>query len=351
LKNLDELARFSALYSDRVYMFNPLAKTASVLGNRPEHDSIEFRLELWDNLTVLVHGKRLIEAQLIVPFTPRAHLCPSCLAKAVFGVGEGTSFRSMQKDLEARLKRRLGVQVGIDGDDLVIELDGSRLGVDDHEPGIFVISPVPEFIVSDKELYAAMKEGGTATYPNKTLKKLKPHIFYSDGILEDIIYQMAVAYSVGSRFLTQGGLHAEALLSMAGDRRRRQMNRALLARLAIQLPIAADVPIQKLVELRDREQDAFVRFRAALNQVADAVRGEAERDFPRFAADIYDDIVRPRLAELNERVNAAKRDLVTSTLANAGGAMGVLCLGFFSGVLSADMTQVLQSLGHGCSGV
>jgi hypothetical protein len=111
------------------------------------------------------------------------------------------------------------------------------------------------------------------------------------------------------------------------------------------LPFADGVPVKKLLRLRQREEESFIRFQAAMHRIVAEARSLGGEITEQDARNLYGDVIRPRLAELDQKVKEAKRDLVRRPAASVAGTAAVLGFGFFSGVLAAEVQALIGALG------
>jgi hypothetical protein len=96
------------------------------------------------------------------------------------------------------------------------------------------------------------------------------------------------------------------------------------------LPSLRDVPVKELIAIRHAEGDFFVAFRGALTKAAKELLAKGGvTNAQRGAEIILDDIVRPELARLDQRLRAAERALtrkvaVSATLGGLATTCGLL---------------------------
>ena len=150
---------------------------------------------------------------------------------------------------------------------------------------------------------------------------------------------------LGTSFLTERHLDIDLLHSISGDPATRRHNQLLQEHFEIMLPFADGVPVAQLLKLRRREEEAFFRFQAAMHRMVTEIRSQGAEMTVHDARSLYGDVIRPRLAELDQRVNEAKRDLVRHPAASLAGTVAVLGLGFFSGALAVEIQAALGALG------
>ena len=100
LGKADRLARFAALYADRVLIPNFFADYSPDVGHPPTTHSESFRERVADDVRVILSLKPVLEAGLVEPFTPPEMACAHCLAPQVFGLGADKRLFKMLRKLE-----------------------------------------------------------------------------------------------------------------------------------------------------------------------------------------------------------------------------------------------------------
>jgi hypothetical protein len=140
-------------------------------------------------------------------------------------------------------------------------------------------------------------------------------------------------------------LDIDLLHSIASDPVTQQRNTILQKHFQLMLPFAEDIPVKQLLKLRQREEEAFFRFQAAMHRTVAEIRSQRGEMANQDARSLYGDMIRPRLAELDQKVKEAKRDLVRQPAASLAGTVAVLGSGFFSGALAAELQAIIGALG------
>ena len=82
-----------------------------------------------------------------------------------------------------------------------------------------------------------------------------------------------------------------------------------------------------------------------MHRMITEIRSQKAEMTEQDARGLYGDVIRPRLAELDQKIKEAKRDLVRHPAASVAGTVAVLGFGFFSGVLAAELQAVIGALG------
>ncbi len=344
LEAADELARFAALYSDQVIIHNYLADFAPSWGHPPETDSTDFRCDLIDDITILLHLRPLIESGRMLVFSPPATTCPYCYAKHLFGPKADKRLQSVMRQLASELYEQMAVELY--RTDLGYEASlAMPEGIFRHQNYICQFETPPEPIVSNQDYVRRIESGESLLIPAQVRRDLGLHTELAEDVLWSIRYQMSVADVIGASFLTYRDVDLRVLSLISNDNALARRNTIAGKYLKAIVPFAADVPASKLLLLRQREGEAFIQFRAAFNTALAQVSSQQEEFTEEDAQSLYSDTIAPELARLEQKVNDAKRDLVKIPLASAVGTIAILAFGLYAGMVPSELKTAATALG------
>jgi len=91
--------------------------------------------------------------------------------------------------------------------------------------------------------------------------------------------------------------------------------------------------------------DAFLLFRKALNDAIDECRKQKTNFSEDDANAIYQDILRPRLANLNQKVKTARKSLAKSSATKILAWTGAITFGLYTGLLPTELAGLAKALG------
>jgi len=346
IERADELARFSALYSDHVLFYNFLSDIAPGFGHAPDEDSDDLRYRMYSDISVLNSIAPLIEQGVLIPYsTPKAY-CPSCYAHKFIGENAGKRFKRARSQLSKQLFDSMVVEID------VLEEEYWALCSGEHEyfsHGSFnyrLGENSPE-IENRPKIKKQLLEGNRIKASKALRKDLNLHGQLVTDMLSNASYQMAIAKMTGASFLTHSTPELSAIRSIGEDPNRRTINHAIENHWKTIVPFAEDVPIRSLLKLKLREKEAFARFRAALEKAVNAAYDEKQDFTIESARSIYSDIISPELSKLDQKVKEAKRDLIKHPLASAAGVMAALGVGLYTGMVPAELIPAAKALGLG----
>jgi hypothetical protein len=100
-----------------------------------------------------------------------------------------------------------------------------------------------------------------------------------------------------------------------------------------------------LIRVREREEEAFITYRYALNKAIGEFRASGDTFSERDARALYSDIIAPKLTALNQKVNQAKRDLKTKASRSFIALAGVITFGVYTGIIPPEYKALATALG------
>lgn len=334
-KQLAILGRFAALYADTV-VFPIEFKTF-------DPNTFDGRVDLLHNTLALVKLAPLIEAG-IVRITPSLGcVCNDCLCKR----GGGDTRRLMTKAKRFWRDRS-------DRFDIVYRPDRNGLqatGPTDFLPHSLNVE-APEF-AGLKGRRAKLIDGEPGISLSRTMVRskniLNDHIFSS--YLRDLLVQQTYGLASQTTYITDSPGQAAFFETVAGVDESEYSHASMAnaarfaASLAHTLPLVADLPLETVLKVRAQESDAFVRYRATINKL---VRERAKTDKRLTDAelrDLFQDELRPRIAELTESARVASTSSKKRAMFKAGSVGLAVSLGVLSGLLPSEYKAALLAAG------
>jgi hypothetical protein len=343
-KAANELARFAALYSDQVIIHSYLSRYAPSWGHPPEKDSPDFRINVIDDIRLLLLLRPLIEAGKIVVISPEAEICPYCYALKLFGSRADQRLRKAMKRLSKDLSQ-MSMEVYKAESGCYDLLYHTPHDLFRHEGHVRSYDKLPKPIASMPALVKQIKKGESVAVSGELKRKLGINAEVAEDVLGSLRYQMSVADLVGASFLTGRDVDIQVLSYISSDVEIDHRNEIAAKYLKAIVPFAADVPISSLLRLRHREEEAFIQFRSALDAALKEMVGQRGVFTERDAQSLYSDVIAPEIARLDRRVKEAKRDLIKAPFASAAGAAGVIAFGIYSGMVPAEVKLIASALG------
>jgi hypothetical protein len=100
-----------------------------------------------------------------------------------------------------------------------------------------------------------------------------------------------------------------------------------------------------LIKIRKREEEAFIKYRQALNEAIDTYKSISSSFSERDARALYSDVIAPGLANLNQSVQVAKRDLVKRAYRSVVAVVGAISFGLYTGFIPTELAEMAKVIG------
>ena len=343
LDKAKNLAQFSALYSDRIYInyypneyLNHLEKIETI-------DKEDLQIRFANDLRVLSYFRPLIESQKVIPIT-HPNYCPHCLAITSFGKDAEKRFNNIFSSLTKRYNKEMIVAVEKKGSTYGLGITASEELLEHGFTSIFSKTPFPN-IEKMPEILSQLHEGKIVILSPSEIRKLGLAEMLARRVRRDLGFELASTQSINTNFLTDRDLDIEVLKDLSGDPTIDERNHLIQKYLTCLVPFIENAKPADLLTIRQNEGDSFITFRKGLNQVIDEYRKQRNKFTENDAREIYGDIIEPKLAQLNIKVNAAQKSLVKNTASKIIGWAGAISLGWYAGLLPADLATAATALG------
>jgi hypothetical protein len=326
VRNAQILARYAALYADKVFAPVPLINPHTQ--KRPGDSNGEFGVRLSMTGTALsIHEMRpAIEAGMVEVITPQLHFCRNCIAKAL---GGRRRIVSAAHRLANEIRPSFSMSYRGPNPLPVFTVHGPVEYCDHGQFVRFYFKP-PSWLPK------AYKTEADSPIPAAILKKSR----IVDDLFQSIAFQVALqeflSFRYGARTLTTnpGELSFLAQLDPAAGFQR---NRATsLARLTHLIPLMNDIPLARAIRIRREESDAFLVYRKALNEVIQEQMKRADVISEEEAAELIGDVLEPEIAKLRQLAASELKKAETKARTRLLFAGTLLTLGLFRGLLPTE---------------
>lgn len=346
MRKADQLARFAALYSDHVIIHNFLADHSSIHGHTPKKDNINFRMRLKDDIKIVLHLKPLIEAGIIIPFTPKMHCCPACLAKIVFGKDADKRYKATRRRLVRLFRKNTLLEFRRDSEKSYVFLCHLPDELSEHRMTIIPLyfrGKLFKNIITQEMKNIAV--GDIIKVPKYICDKIKLDKMLAGEIFHDIFYHLSVSEVIGNSFLTARQLDIDFLDELSDNPEFVHRNAISVNHLQTVVPFAGDIPVSKLLTLRKRENASFIEFRKAIGEAISQLQNEKNKITSLKAKELYSDIILPELARLDNKIKGAKIDLIRNSLSTAAVTTAAIGFGIYSGMIQPEILCAAKALG------
>jgi hypothetical protein len=340
IERITNLARFSVLYSDKVFINNFLTAYTDI-DNKSE---LNFAKNSFiEDLLVINTIKPIIDQGFIEFFAPERKVCFSCQAKQFLGDQAGKKFNNAYNKLKIEFLNNMSVKAWLSPESIVFDCNGPAPYFD-HEK-IHTSSIIPEILLQKTNILNKLKKGETITVSKSLIKELDLNTELAHQIVSDTISCLASSSSLKTSFLTDNDLHISFLNGLQHNYEISRRNQIAEKYLTTIVPFLDEIKLTDLIKLRKREEEAFVLFRKSINNSIDEISGSSDNFSEKDAKSIYSDIIVPSLANLDIKVKKAKKDLITKPIRSLIGVAGVLSFGLITGIISSNVSEIIKALG------
>jgi hypothetical protein len=288
----------------------------------------------------------LITAGVIVPFTPTLEYCPCCLAEKCLSSETTPLFREMRDQLENDYLERVEYKFRWNGRNYETIAKGPELLIE-HGRRKVRHTEIPHKIRSFPQVLRKARTKSGVTFSSEEVLEFGCHRRYLNDVLENIAFELTTAQSLKTSFLTERSLHIEVLNKLNQNPDIERRNRIAQEYLTSLVPFLSNVSLKDLMKLRREESEAFIVYRAALNEAIDEYRRTNANFSAKDAQALYLDVIAPRLSALDQKVTTAKRTLVKETVHDALAWTGAISFGVYAGFIPSDLIAAAGVLGMG----
>ena len=202
-----------------------------------------------------------------------------------------------------------------------------------HGSAGFLIEPLPTWL--PKRLRKAAHSGGHARYPlSKRLLERSGLVDVAiDAIVHDILGQHFMCRMLDTKYLTNRKADVVFLNAINDNENFTAWNEVLSQYLQYEMPVLTGVPLRDLIELRTHDYEAFRVYRDTFKGVIKDHIAKQPAITGKEAAEIYDDIVRPKLNKMNQKLKSVRDNLSSRLRRDVIITGGTLALGLSSGLV------------------
>lgn len=340
LERINKLARFSLMYSDKV-IISSFFTDYKVIPSKYFLD--QARQRFYEDLTVLFEIKEAISNGLIQFFSPEIDVCFTCQAKQFLGKEAASRFSMSYEALQNAFLENMNVTCEKDQDEYEFSCNGTYPYFD-HEFLQIADKLHPE-ICKRPRILKNIESGRPVNISKTLIKKMELHISYAHLVATNSIYGLSTSKCLNTSFLTENELHLSLLNSLQPNDEVSRRNLIAAKHMTSIVPFVEDVDINNLVKLRTRENESFLIYRKALTQAINEFAKSSKTFSEKDAKSLYADVISPTLAELDQKVIKAKKDLIRKPARSLTGVVGAISFGLLTGIIPPDITPIASALG------
>jgi hypothetical protein len=315
VQRADDMARFAALYADHVVIRNPFA-------NYTPRNRVEYlRREIAGDIAVMARLKPLIRKGIVIVAPPVVALCAEC----------SRHFKREQTRIFSALEGA--------GDELLSRFM-PRLSVGRHDSGCIGVSGPDELVAHGQQFFYPGKESVFRGRLTRARRESLVRDFLIGPLIEDVYAHLLHSRHGGFNYLTDRELDLTVIRELGGPDVR-SIQKALVTGLSHSVPVIKNASIQTLVELREKEGEAFAVYREAVA----AVLREADLTSPATIREAFADRIRPELANIDMAASSAKKLSRRSLFREIGVDTAAISIGMMLGSVKPTLGAVLAALG------
>ncbi len=350
LERIDRLARFAALYSDRIYITNYLDEFTTHKLERLEGLESNIRYDLAGHIKVLLTLRPLLESGIVCLINhPGAHLCPACIEK-IYPSLEGTidkleqAFAVLTDRFADEASFRL-LSYSPTAPSCAVHIKGSEDFVEHGAMGFSLYTPPKWLVQKAKSIEERGLRGGVHLSKKVLLDSKIPQSFLSP-IKFDVFLQLFCSRALGinAKYLANSAADVSLLCSLTDDKDFKQFDEVSQKDLVHYLPIIQDVPLKYLLKVRSTEHDAFLAYRNTINHIIKEYVVQRKHISNVDSRQIYEDIIYPKLCDLDAKVNSIKRKARKQLVQDVTIGTAAVVVGVFSGIVPSELKLILGSL-------
>jgi hypothetical protein len=287
------------------------------------------------SLNSLVRLGPLIKAGIVRPIIDSECICPNCRGAAV------PNYARVEKKARAFWREQANqfrvVYRPLSDDEAELEVTGPR----EFIPHRMLIS-VPRSSVMDSMRQKVIDGVPGVVLPRIVVKR--EHIlsrFAFPEFISDLVTQQLDRANMGACYLTDSEGQATFFENMRIPQQ--GIHEAQFWKyLAHSIPLFSQASIKGALKLRKSEPEAFIRYRASLNQIARQYDGKlSDHD----ARQLYHDVLRPRISELQTASKNAARLGIHRLATKLSVSAFVISIGVIGGLLPKEIRQLFAAVG------
>ena len=311
------LARYAALYADSIVVPWQLSLPNSFRASE------DFRYELTGAILAVLEMRPLIEAGIIRLVHPSFHFCSDCAA---------TGLQMVKSIRDATRRTRIAHE-----DRFLARVEKP------HSPGsrLFSLNGPEEFlehgsILIEFDRAPSWAKGVRGRLPKEVLSKSGFVDDVFEKIAGDLIFHQLCTQSYDAKLLTSLPGEAEILRRLNRQDEQTSALLSLCARLTHEIPLMSNVPLERVLKIRNEEPTAFLQYRTALAGIVKEYIQPRKALSKIEAKQIYEDRLLPELAQLRRGVEVHRAKMLKKSAATAAVVMAIVTLGMTAGLHAPD---------------
>lgn len=336
LNSFEHLARKASLYANKVWIKVPFSQYAA----SEEYDIEEEILQegFYDDILVLHKYKPMFDANLFSFAHTDTHFCLNCFNSTSEQIVSKSLISNMKKAKKHLIERfRKGGDYFLckdfEDEEYMLKIICKDNNIFEHEALYYSLDKFPE------EFEKAKFRNNNKIYQKELLKSRQLDRFTLP-ILEDIVLQDWYSSNFNANYLTNRPIDLE-VIQLLNNKDTSQNSELFYNTLSHTLPIVENVKIEKLIELRQKEPEAFINYRNSLDSLLDKSKGLSSKEL----REAFKDEIQPRIDQMNQSIKNNRRKIIKNSIHSLVTGTSMVGIGLFSGMLPVQVGITLAGLG------
>jgi len=162
---------------------------------------------------------------------------------------------------------------------------------------------------------------------------------------QSIIFGLTLSQCLQTGFLTEMPLHVEFLKQFSSTSPRIERDMLIEKHLTCLVPFLKELSPAEILKVRENEEDSFILFKSAIAEAVDEYRKNYGKFNEADAKALYSDVLRPKLAELENKVGKARRLLIKGSYRKILAWTGAISFGVYMGLLPQGLAAAAAFFG------
>ena len=335
LTNLNHLTRKSILYANKVWIKFPLSDYAIYTEYNVDLDFLQEKF--MDDLTIIHNYRQLIESGIFAFAKTEQHFCFNCFGSLSEQVNWPMVKRvkSLKKELQQQFWK--GANYSLDGpfgpeDEFRLNINVKDQRLFEHEGLSYSIHNV------EKEFPRALIHKAQKVNKTELLNSRQLELIVNN-VLQSIVMQNWYSENYNANYLTNTPVELDAI-KFLNDKSTNLNSDLLYDNLSHTLPIIEKVRIEKLIELRQKEPEAFITYRNSVDSLLNKSKSLNSKEMK----EAFKDEIQPSIDKMKQTINLNKRKIIKDSLHSLVTGSSLVSIGLFSGILPTGIGAAVAGL-------
>jgi len=331
IPKIRNLARYATLYCDKAIV--PISLRWEEENEKSEWlDCVRFG----GSLCALLELSPLIECGLVVPVSEELQFCKTHWREIVPGsdriLANADNFAALKAS-----KFRVYFSAHKETRTAYLNIVGPEEYLNHGSAGL-VLRSIPRWLSKQSKERSVRISISTVRKHN-----LLSPIFRA--MANDALLQTYFGKAFNARYVTDMPGEAEFFQTLNKGDALAIQTAALCARLTHTIPLLDEVPLETVMKVRRDDPLAFQNYRSTLTGIVKTYVREGRTVGKKEAAEIYQDILEPRLVALQTQAKNPRRTALKKGLLKAVASSALVGIGIYSGILPSNVRELVTAIG------